>query len=129
MTEQKRVVILEDDADWQDILSWALEDCGADVIFARTLAELLALSEEPIVLSLDGNLPDGNSPERLPDIQRRFPHARIVFLSGDTSVRQCAQQNGIPSFKKNAEDIERYKAFVAKSLLGTANSSPSTEIV
>jgi PAS domain S-box-containing protein len=78
------VLHIEDDRDFAEILSGALEEI-ADVTHARSLATAKRIinQEQLDVVILDWRLSDGDADTLLEEIHLRQPQARIIALSAD----------------------------------------------
>lgn len=113
--KEKLAYVLEDYTNWQNILREMLTGKGFEVVVAGTIAELLALTEQPNFISLDGNLPDGKTLARLPEIQAQFPHAVLVFVSADSDVETYAAEHAIPVFSKTDFSSQEYLKVAASS--------------
>ena len=80
-----RVVIIDDTEDLRELLRFALERAGMDVIGeaadGRAGIEVVRADPPDLVL-LDLSMPVMDGLEALPHVRRLAPHARIVVLSG-----------------------------------------------
>ena len=86
MPNAKRVLFIEDDEDYQRLVSAALvgSEDGFDVKTARTLAEGIGLLKQfnPQIIVVDLNLPDGAGYETFLRVQAQAGGVPIIVLTG-----------------------------------------------
>ena len=97
-----RLLIIEDDSIFVEILEHFFDKHGCDISVARTLTAARAqLNAAPFdFILLDNHLPDGEGPELLPFIKRlnyRVP-VLIITAEDDQSVMSDAFDNGVDDF-------------------------------
>ncbi|NHI01958.1 response regulator transcription factor [Oceanimonas sp. MB9] len=78
------ILVVEDDADWSQILSDTLEAAGYAVSVCHSLQALWHNLNHvtPHAIVLDARLPDGCGIEALTAIRRRLPFTGIIMLTG-----------------------------------------------
>ncbi|MDD5208993.1 MAG: response regulator [Elusimicrobiales bacterium] len=81
----KKVLILEDEQDYVNVLTQLLEPEGFKIVAAGTVKDALNLIEmiAPDLLIVDWNLPDGTGLEFIKEVraQKKFRKVRIVMNS------------------------------------------------
>jgi two-component system OmpR family response regulator len=78
-----KILIVDDENDFCEIMKNYFEKKGYDVLLAATLSEGLALikKEKPDILFLDNNLPDGQGWDSVDEIVEIIPHSRVFLIS------------------------------------------------
>ena len=81
---RRRLLIVEDDASLQQILSWDFEDLGYLVTAVSNCLEAREiLAREPFDLALlDYHLPDGNGLQLVEELRRNYPNMPVIMSSG-----------------------------------------------
>jgi len=88
-----KVLIIDDDQSVRWTLAEALRRWGYASADAGTLSDGLAAfdSEQPSVILLDINLPDGNGLDGLREIKRRQPQSVIIMITADVMVEDTIE--------------------------------------
>src|SRR5215470_15418419 len=88
-----KVLIIDDDQTVRWTLAEALRRWGYVSAEAGTLAEGLAAfdAEQPSVILLDVNLPDGSGLDALREIKRRQPQSVIIMITADVMVEDTIE--------------------------------------
>jgi len=88
-----KVLIIDDDQAVRWTLAEALRRWGYVSAEAGTLAEGLAAfdAEQPSVILLDVNLPDGSGLDALREIKRRQPQSVIIMITADVMVEDTIE--------------------------------------
>lgn len=108
------VLIIDDNYSLCDSLSKAIMKKGHYAIHAQTLSKGLKISrkENPDVIFLDVNLPDGNGLEKLPLFQEGPTTPEIIIITGDAKVVGAKQ-----AIEKGAWDYVQKGASIYELLL------------
>lgn len=82
MSKQK-ILIIDDEVDYCMIIKSYFQARSYDVYVAHNLKEGIELlnAENPSILLLDNNLPDGKGWESVDGIVEKFPHLKILLIS------------------------------------------------
>ena len=97
----KKVLIVEDEGDMCLLLNILLngKEMELDHVINLTAAEEYLQKEQPTVIILDNNLPDGFGVDFVSFIKKKYPSIKIIMISGfDTSVKDVALDNGADVF-------------------------------
>jgi len=83
MAKKKKILIVEDDASFSEILKLAFKDEGFDMIFAKNGQEglVLAETEKPDLILLDIIMPKMNGIEMAQSLRRVNEKVPIIFLT------------------------------------------------
>lgn len=117
-------LVVEDEALIEWMLTDVLQECGFEVVPARTLADasaILASRPDLDVFILDSGLPDGDGLSLIPEIRGKFPDARIAAATG----RSDAKVDGVTLFVK-PYDISDIGDFVSATGLTTRGRAPGS---
>lgn len=109
---KEKVVIVEDDIDIMEVLSLYIENAGYDTYKAWTIADgqMLIEAQQPDVIILDVNLPDGNGFE-LAKMIRQHSNAVLIFLTVNDLL-----EHKLEGFDAGADDYIT-KPFIPKELI------------
>ena len=86
--ERKRILLVDDDADFRSMLAAALELAGYPVDTARNGKEAQAIQRgvPADILITDIFMPESDGFEVIEAFRREFPQTRIIAISGGTRV-------------------------------------------
>src|ERR1044071_4702384 len=85
---KEKILIVDD----EELIRWTLREalCGWGFVpvEAETVSEALATfdAEQPTVVLLDINLPDGSGLDVLREVKRRQPHAVVIMITANVLV-------------------------------------------
>lgn len=82
MPPVKRILLVEDDAEVCDVLTFLLGKEGYEVRPALSLREAMSLPERFDLYVIDRQLPDGDGLELCRAVKRQAPRGRVVIYSG-----------------------------------------------
>lgn len=97
----KKVLIVEDEGDMCLLLNILLHGDEMELDHVKTLlgAEEYLQKEQPSVVILDNQLPDGFGVDFISHIKRNYPNIKIIMISGyDGSVKDVALDSGADIF-------------------------------
>jgi CheY-like chemotaxis protein len=117
----KRVLVVDDDADMRLTLKLALELAGYAVDVAANGAEALEVQRRlpADVLITDIFMPDTDGFEAIDAFRRQFPHTKIVVVSGGA---QFSKRDYLPDAELMGVDATLQKPFEVDTLLGLLRS-------
>jgi two-component system, OmpR family, phosphate regulon response regulator PhoB len=105
----KKIIVIEDDKDTLDIITYILTEEGYEVIGAENTGPLTQLHlHEPLLILMDNRLPEGPGKDiclRLKNdpATRHFP---VALVSADTKLEEIAYEGLADAFLKKPFDIE-----------------------
>ncbi len=111
-----KILIVDDQADYRDLLKLHLEDqfqvveADSGEALQRTFAQ-----EQPDVVLLDVRLPDANGLELLPMIKKRWPETEVIVLTGAPNDNEAvswaveATKRGAFNFVRKGDHFDREK--------------------
>jgi DNA-binding response OmpR family regulator len=96
----KKILIVEDEGQIGLALNMILSDREFELDYVNSL---LAAGEyleknEPAVIILDNKLPDGYGVDFISYIKKKYPSIKIIMISGFSSARDVALENGADMF-------------------------------
>jgi two-component system, OmpR family, response regulator len=96
----KKALVIEDDGEMGLLLNLLLEE---DVLELNYVKDILSAREYlqhelPAIIILDNKLPDGFGVDFISYIKKKYPPVKIIMISGFSSVRDVALENGADIF-------------------------------
>ena len=101
LTKEKKVLIIEDEGDMCLLLNIVLNGKGMELNHVNSLSAAKAYlqNEQPDVILLDNQLPDGYGIDFISYIREKYPSTKIIMISGfDASAKDVALENGADVF-------------------------------
>jgi two-component system, OmpR family, phosphate regulon response regulator PhoB len=104
----KRILLIEDDPHFMDLMTFVLEEAGFQIIKATTGGSLRQAQElRPALIFMDNQLKDGFGYHfchafKSNPITAHFP---LVLLSGNSDLEQIALENGADAFLEKPFEI------------------------
>jgi CheY-like chemotaxis protein len=120
--EQQQILIVEDEADIQSLMTFVLERAGYDTVAVASVAEAraaISLFEFDAAL-VDLSLPDGRGDEVVDILRATSPRTRIVITSA------LIQANIIPAYIADIGDAFLPKPFKRADLIAAVASRSCT---
>lgn len=113
----KKIIIIEDDPDILDIMTYILSEEGYDVVAAANCKPLdEAHIHQPMVVLLDNRLSDGLGR----DFCRQFKsnpltsHFPVVIVSANSGLEEIARESNADGFLKKPFDIAELLGLVKR---------------
>ncbi|MDF7816186.1 response regulator [Runella sp. MFBS21] len=105
----RKAVIIDDEIDTCLLLGLALQRFGIMSLRAHTLAEGLAKAaeEQPSLIFLDNNLPDGIGVEQIEKFREKAPTSKLVMITAMSGLRERALQSGADGFVEKPLDLSK----------------------
>ena len=105
----RKAVIIDDEIDTCLLLGLALQRFGIMSLRAHTLEEGLAKAaeEQPSLIFLDNNLPDGIGVEQIEKFREKAPTSRLVMITAMSGLRERALQSGADGFVEKPLDLSK----------------------
>jgi len=123
MSEPRKILVVDDDAEMRALLADELRQEGYEVAEAADGAEAVVAcrSSEFDLLLMDKNMPGPSGLDLLPGFRRTCPRARIVMMTafGDVPSYVEAAEKGAADFLFKPFRMEEMKAAVRKAMEST----------
>jgi len=103
-TLQKRAVrkalVVEDEGEMGLLLNIFIDEGELELDYVKDLLSAQEYLEQvqPAVIILDNKLPDGFGVDFISYIKKKYPSMKIIMISGFSSVRDVALENGADVF-------------------------------
>lgn len=112
---QLNAVIIDDEMDICVLLGMALKKFGIESKRAHTLTDglLKATAEQPNIIFLDNNLPDGKGVDYITEFRSKAPKAKIVMITAVGSLREQALLLGADGFVEKPLDLNKILSVMA----------------
>jgi two-component system, OmpR family, response regulator len=97
----KKVLIVEDEGDMCLLLNIILNGNEVELDHVKNLAaaEAYLKVEQPSLVLLDNQLPDGFGVDFIPMLKKNYPNVKIAMISGyDGAAKDVALDNGADTF-------------------------------
>jgi len=96
----KKVLVVEDEGEMGLLLNMIVneKDFELDYVSNLSSADEYLQKEEPSVIILDNKLPDGFGVDFISYIKKKYSAIKIIMISGFSSVRDVALENGADMF-------------------------------
>jgi two-component system OmpR family response regulator len=110
----KKVLIVEDEGDMCLLINILLAGKGIELDHVQNIddAEVYLQGQQPSVVILDNQLPDGFGVDLIPYIKTNYPGIKIIMISGfDKAVEDLAIENGADTYL--AKPFTREQLFAA----------------
>ena len=115
----KKVLVVEDEGEMGLLLNLILSERNFELDYVSNLlsADEYLQQQQPSVIILDNKLPDGFGVDFITYLRKKYPSIKIIMLSGFSSARDVALENGADIFiEKPFTKDELYKSI--NDLLG-----------
>ena len=105
----ERALIIDDELDTCLLLGMLLKKYGIVSMRAHSLADGLAklTTEQPQLIFLDNNLPDGTGIDYIEQVRRQMPRARLVRMTAMSALREQALALGADGFVEKPLDVKK----------------------
>jgi DNA-binding response OmpR family regulator len=105
----ERALIIDDELDTCLLLGMLLKKYGIVSMRAHSLADGLAklTTEQPQLIFLDNNLPDGTGIDYIEQVRRQMPRARLVMMTAMSALREQALALGADGFVEKPLDVKK----------------------
>jgi len=95
-----KILVVEDEGQIGLVLNMILSDRNFDLDYVNNLldAQEYLDKNKPSVVILDNKLPDGFGVDFISYIKKKFPSIKIIMISGFSTARDVALENGADRF-------------------------------
>src|ERR1044072_1017718 len=115
---KEKVLIVDDEEMLRWTLREALRSWGYETVEAGTIAQGLKEfdTEQPAVILLDINLPDGSGLDALHEIKRRQPDAVVIMITSEVVIENtiAALRGGAYDFISKPVSLEELQVTIRK---------------
>lgn len=96
----KKVLVVEDEGEMGLLLNLILSERDFELDYVSNLlaADEYLQKQQPSVIILDNKLPDGFGVDFISYIKKKYPSIKIIMISGFSSARDVALENGADMF-------------------------------
>lgn len=107
-----KALIVDDELDTCLLLGMILKKFGIPSFKVHTLAEGFEKSvlEQPQLIFLDNNLPDGTGIDRIEQFRKLLPHTKLVMITAVSALRERAFALGADGFIEKPLDIKKIES-------------------
>lgn len=124
MISTARILVVDDDRSWRELLALHLRRLGCDAVLAASVDEaIVALEAGPVDLVLsDQTMPGASGLDLLAYVRRRRPQVRFVLASGtiDEGLRRAALVGGAVDVRAKDELLRDLRHVLAADLAAAA---------
>jgi len=109
-TTAKKLLVVEDDGEMGLVLDMILsgKNIHLDYVDCLLSAEEYLKEQEPAVILLDNQLPDGLGVDFISYLKKKYPAIKIIMISGLGSARDVALENGAEMFFEKPFALEEF---------------------
>jgi DNA-binding response OmpR family regulator len=102
-----KALIIDDEIDTCLLLGMLLKKFGISSVIAHNLADGFAMlmTEKPLIIFLDNDLPDGRGIEYIEQIKKQIPNSKLVMMTAMSSLSKQALNLGADGFIEKPLDI------------------------
>ena len=129
MTDNKtskntNILIIEDEGDISLILNLMLKKEAINIEHVTTLAMATTQlkQQNPQVVIIDNQLPDGLGIEYIKEIKNSYPHIKIIMITGNTDITDKA------TALKNGADVFLAKPFTKEQIQAAIESVSALKV-
>ena len=96
----KKLLVVEDEGQIGLVLNMILSERNFDLDYVSSLLDAQEYLEKnkPSLVILDNKLPDGFGVDFISYIKKKYPSIKIIMISGFSTVRDVALENGANMF-------------------------------
>ena len=105
----KKLLVVEDEGQIGLVLNMILSDRDFDLDYVNNLLDAQEYLEKntPSVVILDNKLPDGFGVDFISYIKKKYPSIKIIMISGFSTARDVALENGADMFLEKPFSMEK----------------------
>ena len=104
-----KAVVIDDEMDICILLGMILKKQGITTVLAYDLTDGLqkVISEQPMVIFLDNNLPDGQGIDQIAIFKEKVPDAKLFMISAMEGISEKAIALGADGFIEKPLNMEK----------------------
>lgn len=114
----KKILVVEDEGEMGLILDMVLAERKVQMDYVNSLlaADEYLQKNTPSVVLLDNKLPDGYGVDFISYLKKKFSAIRIIMISGFSSVRDVALENGADMFFEKPFGLDEFNKALDRCL-------------
>jgi two-component system, OmpR family, response regulator len=115
---KKKILVVEDQGEIALVLDMALNKGQLDMDYVNSLlaADEYLQKQQPSLIILDNKLPDGFGVDFIIYLKKKYPAIKIIMISGLTSAKDVALQNGADMFFEKPFSLDEFEEAINKLL-------------
>lgn len=106
--QAKKLLVVEDQGETCLVLGLILSDRNLELNYVNNLqdADEYLQKNKPSLIILDNKLPDGFGVDFITYVKKKYPAIKIIMISGFSTVRDIAIENGADVFLEKPFSME-----------------------
>ena len=114
----KKILVVEDEGEIGLVLDMILNKGDIEMDYVNNLlaADEYLQRQQPSVIILDNKLPDGFGVDFISYIKKKYPSIKIVMISGFTTARDVALENGADLFFEKPFSMDEFEEAISRLL-------------
>ena len=107
--QAKKLLVVEDQGEMCLVLGLILADRKFELDYVNNLldADEYLQKNKPSVIILDNQLPDGFGVDFITYVKKKYPRIKIIMISGFSTARDVAMNNGADVFLEKPFSMDR----------------------
>ena len=114
----KKILAVDDDGEIGLVLEMILNDKEFELDYVNSILSADEYLEryKPSLIILDNQLPDGFGVDYISYIRKKYPALKIMMISGFSSVRDVALENGADVFLEKPFSLDEFNGAIDRLL-------------
>ena len=106
----KKILVVEDEGEMRLVVDMVLNEKEFKLDYVNDLlsADEYLQKQKPSVMILDNKLPDGFGVDFIGYVKKKYPSIKIIMMSGFSSVRDVALENGADIFFEKPFSLDEF---------------------
>jgi two-component system OmpR family response regulator len=114
----KKILAVDDDGEIGLVLEMILKDKELELDYVDSIlsADEYLEKHKPSLIILDNKLPDGFGVDFISYIRKKYPSLKIIMISGFSSARDVALENGADAFLEKPFSLDEFNETINRLL-------------
>ena len=114
----KKILAVDDDGEIGLVLEMILKDKELELDYVDSILSAGEYLEKhkPSLIILDNKLPEGFGVDFISYIRQKYPSLKIIMISGFSSARDVALENGADAFLEKPFSLDEFNGTISKLL-------------
>jgi DNA-binding response OmpR family regulator len=114
----KKILVVEDEGEMRLVVDMVLNEKKFHLDYVNDLlsADEYLQKHKPSVIILDNKLPDGFGVDFISYVKKKYPSIKIIMMSGFSSVREVALENGADIFFDKPFSLDEFNKAIDRLL-------------